>query len=169
MKLRIRSKARFGSLIALIAGVWAPVSATAQDHLFSTTSSGGSFSVSLSEGTLTGSGYGHGRSVGWYDFELNLALTPSPDSPLSRVVVGDVTYTTRSGDQLRIRVAGTITYDPNTNSFGVGELSPCEVLGGTGRFATATGTGTFALLGWLDDSGVRGYLAFGVEIPISLR
>jgi hypothetical protein len=149
--------------------MFVPAPAVAQDHEFTTRTSAGSFALSLSDATFRAAGMSTGTFVGRYMYEMELTMTPSPDSPLARQVEGNLICTDMGGSQLYITVAGTIQYDPNTNTIVNGPLTRCEVVGGTRRFATATGSGTFSLLANADDSGVDGTLAFGVSVTMTLR
>ena len=156
-------------LFFVLAGMFAPAPAVAQDHEFNTRTSAGSFGLSLSDATFRAAGMGTGTFVGRYMYEMELTLAPSPVSPLAREVSGNLICTDMGGSQLYITVAGTIQYDPNARTIVNGSLTRCEVVGGTRRFATATGSGTFSLLANVDDSGVDGDLAFGVAVTMTLR
>src|SRR5438445_1638047 len=152
MRLHIRPNAQLGFIVAVLAGVLAPMPAAAQIPLNG--SFDGVFSVSLSAARFTGSGVGHATYLGRSTFDMDLVLAPSPVSPLCREIAGDLILTSPSGGELFMSMIGTICLDPNTGIIsGEGLI---EIVGGTGRFPTASGSGTFSLLAHLDDSGVAG-------------
>ncbi len=71
---------------------------------------------------------------------------------LAGTLVGDETITAANGDQLFIRHSGPAGADQLGNVWYNG---PIEILGGTGRFAEATGTGTYS--GAASTAGNTGY------------
>jgi len=166
MRFRIRFSARLAFLSAAMAAILAPASASAVDHEFTSTHNSGSFAVSLSDAELRAGGLGQGTFVGRYTYEMHLALSPSA-VPLARDFTGTIVFTSLSGAELTLSLTGTVYLQPNENLVVI-DRARVVVVGGTGRFADATGGGAFGFMGMLDDSGVQGNQFINVDTIITL-
>jgi hypothetical protein len=165
MRLHIGRGARLGFIAVVVTGMLVLMPAQAQAAPFRGVFDG-SFDVSPAAGTFSGNGDGHATVVGRSTFDMELALAPSPVSPLCRDVSGVLVLTTPSGDLLVMRITGESCLDQNANTIS-GEGS-FEIVAGTGRFATASGTGTISLEAHLNDSGVAGLYEFVISGVIGL-
>lgn len=90
-----------------------------------------------------------------------LFLDPTPDADGLLPGTGSVTLTAANGDELRFDYVGRL--DPATGR-GTGTFT---LTGGTGRFAGATGSGSFAAL--LDLTGGFGDVPMTVTIDGAVR
>jgi hypothetical protein len=168
MGLHIARGGQFGFIAVVLAGMFATTPAAAQslsDGRFT-----GAFFVSLPDSTITAHGVGHASGIGRARFELNLSMTPTPISPFVREFTGELILTSPSGDELYLDITfGDLIYDPNAGEIFTPDSFVIEVRGGTGRFASASGTGSGHFDAILDDSGVAGILRLGYLVGIRLH
>jgi hypothetical protein len=149
-----------------MAAILTPAPAAAVDHEFTSTHNVGSFAVSLSDAEFRAAGLGQGTFVGRYTYEMLLDLTPSAE-PLARDFTGTIVFTNLAGAELTMSLTGTAHLRPNDNLVVI-DGARLEVIGGTGRFAEATGSGVFGFMGLLDGSGVQGNQLINVEAIVTL-
>ena len=165
MRYRIRLSAPLAFLSVAMAAILTAAPAVAVDHEFTSTHNSGSFAVSLSDAELRAGGLGQGTFVGRYTYEMHLDLTASAE-PLARDFTGTIVFTSLGGAELTVSLTGTAHLRPNDNLVVI-DGARLEVIGGTGRFADATGSGVFGFLGMLDDSGVQGNQLIDVEAIVT--
>ena len=112
---------------------------------------------------LTFNGEGTGTHVGNSRVAGSTVLAPDPLQPLCFDIVQDeVTLTSATGDELHLVNAGRDCLDPATGR--ITGTALMTVVGGTGRFANATGSGTAQV-----DAQVLAPTADGVTGTFQLR
>jgi hypothetical protein len=90
-------------------------------------------------GTVTNgvvSATGHATHLGLFTETGELSLVPDPNNPNLLLVSGRVTLTAANGDQLDVLIEDAVL-DATTGQ----AAGTVRFIGGTGRFANATGTG----------------------------
>ena len=91
-------------------------------------------------GTVTNGGVinatGHASHLGLVSETGELSFVPDPDNPTQLLVSGIVTLTAADGDQLDILIEDAVLDVTTGQAAGI-----FRIIGGTGRFADATGSG----------------------------
>lgn len=157
------SIARAASAIALVAALLAassgaPAGASTGGEQPFRASFDGTFEVAGPLLTFTGTGTATGLGASTVDGTSVVApAAPTPACPLPKVtlalVFDRVTLTAASGDRIVFRNSGTDCLDPATGVI-VADAT-YEILGGTGRFAGAGGTGTVTVTARCADGSCR--------------
>ena len=79
---------------------------------------------------------GHASHLGLFSETGELSFVPDPNNPTQLLVSGTVTFTAADGDQLDVLIEDAVL-DVTTGQ----AAGAFRVIGGTGRFADATGSG----------------------------
>ena len=94
-------------------------------------------------GTVTNgvvSASGHATHLGLFNETGELSFVPDPNNPTLLLVTGSVTFTAANGDQLDALIEDAVLDVTTGQAAGI-----FRFIGGTGRFADASGTGDLVI------------------------
>jgi hypothetical protein len=114
----------------------------AQERPFALTGNGVASFITDGAGNIIGAnvtGSGTATHLGQWTVVGTVQFTPDPNNPGRLLSSATTTFTAANGDKLQITLHGSL--DP---AAGV-DMGPIQFVGGTGRFAAASGAGEFVV------------------------